>query len=140
MRKCLLRLCVMQHVFLNAEVIDRDIQMQRGRHTHRRHVTRSMATRLHVVKRGEVRRFLHRGQATAMHHAHAQVVNQLLADQLLRIPDGVEDLSNRKRRRRVLANEPKTVLQFRRNRIFQPKQVIRLSSLPRRAASMGVSR
>src|ERR1700753_871726 len=50
MRKSLLRLGVMQHVLLHPEIIDGDIQMQRRTHAHRRHVARSMATRLHMVK------------------------------------------------------------------------------------------
>ena len=71
MRKGLLRLGVMQHVFLNPEIIDRDIQVQRRGHAHRRHVTRSMATGTHVVDRGEVGHLLHGGEAAAVHYAHA---------------------------------------------------------------------
>ena len=54
MGKRLFRLRVMQHVFLNAEIIDRNIQMQRRSHAHRRHVARPMGTGLHVIESGEI--------------------------------------------------------------------------------------
>ena len=82
MGKRLFRLRVMQHVFLNAEIIDRDIQVQSRGHAHRRHVARPMATSAHVINSGEIGNLLHRCQAAAVHHAHAQVVDKLLADKV----------------------------------------------------------
>ena len=93
MGKGLFSLGVVQHVLLNAEVVDGDPKMQRRSHADGRHIARPMTAGLHVVKRGEIGGLLHRRKTAAVHHAHAQVINQLLADQLLRIPQGVKDLT-----------------------------------------------
>ena len=46
------------------------------------------------------------GDAAGVHHGRADVVDQLLLDQLLGVPDGVEDLADGERRGGVLADQP----------------------------------
>ena len=58
-----------------------------------------------------------------------EVINELLAYELFRIPDGVEYLAHSKRRGSVLADEAKAILQLRRNRVFQPEKMIRFQLL-----------
>src|ERR1700722_7604234 len=103
--------------------------MERGGHANRGHVARPMRARLDVIESGEVGDLLHRGEPTAMDHAHEQVVDQLLSYQLLRIPDAVEKLPQRQGRGGVLPGEPETNLQRARHRVFEPEEMIRFERL-----------
>src|SRR5207244_11478473 len=62
---------------------------------------------------------------TAMHDRRANVIDQLLANQLLAIKDGVEDFADRKRRYRMLANQAKALLHLCRHGIFEPEEMVR---------------
>src|SRR5216684_5878596 len=62
-------------------------------------------------------------------HRHTNEINKLLLDQLLAVINRVKDFPDRKRRSRVLAYQSKTLLQFRRRGIFQPKQSERFQLL-----------
>ena len=46
-----------------------------------------------VVERGEVGGLFGVGEAAAMDDGHADVVDELVADEVVRVPDGVEDLA-----------------------------------------------
>ena len=72
--------------------------------------------------------------AAAVHDGHADVVDQLLFDELRAVVDRVEHLADRNRRRRVLADGAERRLVLRRHRILQPEQPRRLEALaePRR--------
>ena len=119
----------MQHMFLNTEIIDGEIEMQRRGHADRRHVARPMGTGLHVIESGEIGSLLHGGNPAAMHNAHAQVIDELLAHQLFCVPNAVEHLAHGQRGRGVLADEPESVLQLGRHRIFHPEKMKRLKLL-----------
>src|ERR1700739_131532 len=94
----------MSHVFLQPEVGYGQVEMQRRRHAYRRQIRRSMATGLDVIEIGELRDSSQVADAARMHDGGANVVDQLLLDQLLAIPNAVEDLPHRKRCRGVLAD------------------------------------
>ena len=70
------------------------------------------------------------GQAPAVDHRHSQVVDQLLLDQNVRVPDGIENFTDRQRRCRVLTNQPEALLQLRGHRVFEPEEMIRFETLP----------
>ena len=74
------------------------------------------------------------GDAAGVHDRGADVVDELLLDQLLAVVDRVEHLADRERRRRVLADQPEALLVLGRRRVLQPEQVVRLERLaePRR--------
>ena len=61
---------------------------------------------LHLVQIGQRRDPAQMSDAAGMHHGRADVVDQLLLDQLLAVPDAVEHFADRQRRRRVLADQP----------------------------------
>src|SRR5579864_1125327 len=67
-------------------------------------------------------------QAAAVHNRHPQVVDKLLLDENMSVPNGVEDLADRERRSGVLAYDAKAFLQFRGDCIFQPEKMIRLQT------------
>ena len=67
--------------------MDGNIEVQRRAHGDRREVGGAVTSDLHVVHVREVGDFLQRRDAAAVNHGHAQVIDQLLADQELGIPD-----------------------------------------------------
>ena len=99
-----------RHVLLNAEVMDRQIEMQRGRHAHRRKIRCAMATGADMKESRKIGDLLQMSQTAAMHHGHPDVVDPLLANQLLRIPDGIQSLSRGDRSRRMLADNFEALL------------------------------
>src|SRR5579872_4703794 len=74
------------------------------------------------------------GNSAAVYNGHAQVIDELLGNEQVRIPDGIEDLADRQRRGRMLADEPVRLLQLAGNRVFHPEKMIRFEALsqPRR--------
>jgi hypothetical protein len=74
----------------------------------------------------------------------ANVVDQLLGDQLLVVPDGVENLTDRQGRGGVLAHQPQRLLVLGGGAVLQPEEVVRLQALAelrrldRSEAMMGV--
>ena len=76
---------------------------------HRRKIRRSMASRAHVIQRRKVGDLLQVRDAAAMHHRHANVIDPLVANQIMRIPDRIEDLAHRNRRRGVLADHAESL-------------------------------
>src|SRR6266702_317629 len=67
--------------------------------------------------------------AAAMHHGRPDVIDQLFLDEPLAIINGIEDFTHRQRRGGVLADQTETFLQLRRNRVFEPEQMIRFEVL-----------
>src|SRR5215470_6453199 len=114
------------HVFLNAEVVDRDAKVQCSCHGDRGQVSRTVASSAYVVERREVGDFFHGSQAAPVHNRHPDIVNPLLTDEIVSLPDGVEHFASGDRCSRVLANEPESFLQLCRNRIFHPEEMKRL--------------
>src|SRR6478736_2673052 len=82
--------------------------------------------------------------SATMDDGGADVVDELIFDQVFAVPDRVEDFTHRERRHRMLADEFEALLVFRRRRIFQPEQAVRLEvarkpcGLNRRQAMMHV--
>ena len=83
-----------------------------------------MASGLHVIQIGKGGNFSQWRDASTAHHRHAQVVNQLFGNEEVCVPHGVEDFARGERSSGVLANDAKSLLQFCRYRIFQPKQMV----------------
>ena len=74
------------HVFLDAEVGHPHVEVQRRAHAHRRQVGRAVGAGAHLVELGEVRDAAQMGDAAGVDDGRADVVDQLLADQLLGSP------------------------------------------------------
>src|SRR3546814_9753483 len=64
------------------------------------------------------------GDAAGMDDGGADIVDQLVLDQLAAIPDGVEDLTDRERGHRMLADQAERLLILGGGRILQPEQPI----------------
>src|SRR3990167_9895796 len=88
------RLRRVANIFLQAEVGDRHVEVQGRGHGHWRQVGGAVATGLDVVQVGEGGDLLQVGDAAGVQHGGAQVVDQLLFDQLLGVPDVGEDLAD----------------------------------------------
>ena len=83
------------HVFLDAEVRNPGIEMQRAAHGDGREVRRAMAASADLVHAGKVGQSAQMGQATRSDHSRTDIVDQLVLDQVLGVPHGVEDLTHR---------------------------------------------
>ena len=77
------------------------------------------------------------GDAASVRHRGADVVDQPLGDQLLAVPDAVEDLTDRDRGGRVLADQPKRGLVLGGGGVLDPEHAVRLQ---RRAQPPGFDR
>ncbi|MNY50727.1 hypothetical protein D3C86_1862550 [compost metagenome] len=76
----------------------------------------------HLVHGRKIRDAPHMGDAARVHDGGADVVDQLLADQRLAVPDRVEDFPHGQRRGGVLADQPERLLVLCRRGVFQPEQ------------------
>ena len=94
-----------RHQFLDAEVGHPQPEVHGRGHAHRRQVGRAVEAGAHLVHRREVGDAAHVRDAAGVHDGRADVVDQLLADQVLAVPDRVEDFADRQRRGRVLADQ-----------------------------------
>src|SRR5262245_10156339 len=82
MRKHAVGLFGVPHVFLDAEVVDAEIEVECGGHRHRTEIRRTVRTGPHVMQLGERRNLLQVCDAAAVHDGGADVVDQLLLDEL----------------------------------------------------------
>ena len=82
-REDLIGLRRVRHVFLDAEVRHAQIEVQRRAHAHRREVGGSVAAGAHAIEIGEVGDPPQMGDPAGVDHRGADVVDQLLLDQLL---------------------------------------------------------
>src|SRR5258708_36656719 len=64
------------------------------------------------------------GNSACVHYGGADVIDELLLNELLAIVDGVEDFADGERRGGVAANQAKTFLQLGRRGIFEPEEMI----------------
>ena len=103
--------------------------MESRGHCDRRQVRRAVAASSHVINLRQGGDLLEVREASAVNHGHAKVVDELFGDEDVRVPDGVEDLADGQRRGRVLANDAEAFLQFCRDCIFEPEEVIGLEAL-----------
>ena len=125
------------HVFLDAEVVDGCAEVERGGHADRRKIGRAVAAGAHVIERGEVGDLLQMRDAAGVNDGHADVVDPLIANQVMRIPDGVEDLTDGDRRCGVFTNDFESFLQLCRSGIFDPEKVEGLELFPQTARLNG---
>ena len=102
MRKDLVGLLRVEHVLLDAEVRHPGIEMQRRAHAHRRQVGRAVKAGADLMQCREVGDPAHVRDAAGVHDGRADVVDQLALDQMLAVPDRIEDLTDRERRDRML--------------------------------------
>src|SRR5205085_3525996 len=93
------------HVFLQPEIGHRKIEMQGRGHAHRRQVRRSVAAGLYIVEVGEHRDAAQMTYPARVRDARSDVVDELLLDELLAVPDAVEHFPHGKRGGRVAADE-----------------------------------
>ena len=93
-----------------------------------------MAAGAHLVQRGQVGDAPQVRDAAGVHDGRADVVDQLVLDQVLAVPDRVEHLADRQRRRGVLADQAERLLVLGRRRVLHPEQAVGLERLaqPRR--------
>src|SRR5208337_155530 len=82
-----------------------------------------MKPRSHMIKRGKIGSFLERCKSSTMHQRHAQIVDPLVANQIVRVPNGIKDLAYGNRRRGVLTNDFEPLLQLCRRRVFHPEKM-----------------
>src|ERR1700723_836990 len=121
MREDLIGLARMTHIFLDAKIIHRDIEVQRRRHGDRRQIRGTVAPRAHMINLSQGGDLLEMPQPSTVYYGHAEVVDQLFLDQKVRIPNRVEDFADREWRRRMPTNNAEALLQFRGHGIFQPE-------------------
>src|SRR5271156_1450074 len=107
MREYRIGLRSVRHVLLNAKVVDRQAKMERCRHTHGRKIRRAMTARANMKQRRKIRDLFQRSKAAGMRHRHPDIVNPLLANQLLCVPDRIENFSRGDRSRCMLTDNLK---------------------------------
>src|SRR5215467_4388562 len=116
----------MAHVFLDAEIVDAEIEMKRGGHADRAHIRGAMAASADVVNLGERSDLAKMGDSPGVYHGDADVVDELLLNEKLTIVDGVEDFAHGDGRCGMAADETETFLHLRRSRILEPEEMIGL--------------
>ena len=122
------------HVLLDPEVVNGETEVQRRGHSDGRKVGGTMEPGADVIECGEVGRLFRMRDAAAVDDRHPDVVDELVANQVMRVPNGVEHLAGCNRCGRVLADEFKAFLQLGGTGIFHPEEMIGLERLaqPRR--------
>ena len=98
--------------------------MQAGGETDRRNVRRSMHARFDLVHRRIIEYSPQCGDATGMRYGGPYIVDELFGYQRLIIPDRIENLTDRQRRRRMLSNQSERFLILGRSDVFQPEQIV----------------
>src|SRR6185369_3630985 len=118
-----IRLIRVRHVFLYAEVVNRSIEVKRSSHRDGRQVRGAVKSCANVVEFREIRSLLEVSYTAAMDQRHPQIVDPLVADEIVRVPDRIEDLAHCNGRGCVLTDNPKAFLQLGGRRIFHPKEM-----------------
>ena len=114
------------HVFLNAEIVNAEIEMQSGGHADGAHVSRAVTAGADLVYFGEAGNFSQMGNSAGVYDGGADVIDELLLNELLTIKNRVENFANGERRGSVPANQTKTFLQLGGDGIFEPEEMVRL--------------
>jgi hypothetical protein len=112
------------HVLLDAEVVDGEAEVQGCGHGHGGEIGRAVEAGADMVEGGEVGGLLEVGDAAAVDDGHAEVVDPLVADEVVAIPDGVEDFAGGEGDGGVLADELEAFLELGGAGIFEPEQVV----------------
>src|ERR1700759_1363271 len=106
------------HVFLYAEVVDGQPQVQGRRHTNWRDIGWAVNPGLNLVLLGEGEQLPHGRNPAGVRDGRPDIINKLLADQGPVVPDGVEDLACRERSDCVLADNAESLLVLRRSAVL----------------------
>ena len=114
------------HVLLDAEVVDGEAEVERGGHGDGRDVGGAVVAGADVVEGGEVGGLFGVGDAAAVDDGHADVVDELVADEVVGVPDGVEDFAYGDGCCGVVADEFEAFLQFGGAGVFEPEEVVGL--------------
>src|SRR5882724_7542247 len=75
------------HVFLDAEIVDAEIEVESGGHADRAHIGGAVTAGADVVEVGEAGDFSQMGNSAGVHDGGADVIDQLFLDELLAIVD-----------------------------------------------------
>jgi len=111
-RKHAVRFRGVAHVFLNAEIGDAEIEMQSGGSADGAHVRGAVAAGADLIDFCKAGNFSEMGNSASVHDGGADVVDQLLLDELLAIVNGIENLADGERRSGMAANQAKAFLQL----------------------------
>jgi hypothetical protein len=106
-----------------------EVEVQRRTHAHRRQVGGAVAAGAHLVERRQVGDAPQVRDAAGVDHRGADVVDELVLDQVLAVPDGVEHLAHGQRRGGVLADQAEGLLVLGRRGVLDPEQAIGLQVL-----------
>src|ERR1700687_6203242 len=112
------------HVFLNAEIVDAEIEMQSGGHADGAHIGGAVTAGADQVNLGKAGNFSQMGNSTGVHDGGADVIDELLLNELLAVVDGVENFADGERRGGVAANQAKAFLQLGGDGIFEPEEMV----------------
>src|SRR5260370_36307307 len=126
------------HVFLNAEIVNAEIEMQSGGHAYGAHIGGAVTTGADLVQLGKAGDFSQMGNSCGVHHGGAELIGPRLLTELLAIEDGVEDFADGERRGGVAANQAKTFLQLGGGRVFEPQEEGRVEALAEAGGRVGV--
>lgn len=103
--------------------------MQRRPHGHGGKIGRAVTAGSHLVESGKIGNPPQLRNAARSNDGAADIVDQLVLDQILGVPDRVEDLAHGKRRDGMLADQLEDFLVLGRGYVFQPEQLVRLEHL-----------
>src|ERR1700742_2287455 len=99
-----------RHVFLNPKIVNRDTEVQRRCHSYRGKIRCAVAARSHVIECSEIGNFFQWRQPACMYHRHPDIVDPLLTNQIVSVPDAIEDFSACNWGCSVLADYPEAFL------------------------------
>jgi hypothetical protein len=111
----------MAHIFLYAEIGHREAEMQCRAHADRRKIRRAVAAGANAVEIGEARNAAQMRDPAGVHDRCANVINELLLNQRLGVPDRIEDFAHREWSGRMLANQPERGRVLCGRRVLQPE-------------------
>ncbi len=103
----------MVHVLLRTKIVDGNIEVQCSSHRDWRKICGAVASHFYVIHVGESRDLHHGSDTASVNYGHTQVIDQLFADQKIRVPYSIENLAERERRGSVLPDDAETFLKLR---------------------------
>src|SRR5919202_2093611 len=113
-------------LLLDTEVVTGQVELQVGRVPNRRHVAGAVPRRAHAEELAQRRQLPGHAQTTDVRDVHADEVDQPIADQRHVFGLIDEQLAHGDRHRRLLAQDAEVLDVFRRERVLQEEQPVRL--------------
>src|SRR5580692_1338640 len=117
------------HVFLDTEVVDGHAEVEGGGHGDGGEIGGAVEAGADVVKGGEVGGLFGVGNAASVDDGHADVVDELVADEIVSVPEGVKDFAGGYGGRCVAADEFEAFLEFGGAGVFHPEEVVGFEGL-----------